>query len=194
MTGEDVVKQVADRVREAIDVAEKRAEEIVRAAEKEAQRIRSEAEAAATRLRGEAESEAQRRLEEVRGALDELQGKLGGVRAEVDPGPVTVPEPEPPATPEPTPDPTPEPVPQPVPEPGPEPVPEPSPPPGEADPPSPEPTDTAGDGADAAVRLVAMKLVLEGTPRDEARRRLAADYDVADLDSLLDEVYAKAGK
>jgi len=27
-----------------------------------------------------------------------------------------------------------------------------------------------------------------------ARKRLAADYEVADLDGLLDEVYAKAGK
>jgi len=39
-----------------------------------------------------------------------------------------------------------------------------------------------------------MKLALDGTSRDEARRQLAADYDVVDLDSLLDEVYSKAGK
>jgi hypothetical protein len=38
-----------------------------------------------------------------------------------------------------------------------------------------------------------MKLALDGTPRKEARERLAADYDVANLDSLLDEVYARAG-
>jgi hypothetical protein len=47
-------------------------------------------------------------------------------------------------------------------------------------------------GADTAARLVAMKLALDGTPRADARERLAADYDVADLDGLLDEVYAKA--
>ncbi len=45
-----------------------------------------------------------------------------------------------------------------------------------------------------AARLVAMKFALDGTSRDEARKQLAADYDVADLDSLLDEVYSKAGK
>ena len=193
MAGDDLVKQVADRVREAIDLAEKRASEIVEQAQAEAQRVRSEAEQAATRLRGDAEAEAQHRLDEVRVALDELQGKLGE-RAEVQPGPVTVPEPEPPSTPEPTPEPGPEPAPQPMPEPGPEPVPEPSPPPGEADPPSPDPGEPGTDGGDAAARLVAMKLVLEGTSREDARKRLAGEYEVADLDSLLDEVYAKAGK
>ena len=39
-----------------------------------------------------------------------------------------------------------------------------------------------------------MKLALDGTSREEAREQLAADYEVDDLDSLLDEVYAKAGK
>jgi DNA-binding response OmpR family regulator len=36
--------------------------------------------------------------------------------------------------------------------------------------------------------------VLQALDGEEARERLAADYDVADLDSLLDEVFAKAGK
>jgi hypothetical protein len=39
-----------------------------------------------------------------------------------------------------------------------------------------------------------MNLALDGTSRDEARRRLAADYDLPDLDALLEEVYSKAGK
>jgi hypothetical protein len=39
-----------------------------------------------------------------------------------------------------------------------------------------------------------MKLALDGTSRAEAREQLAADYEVADLDALLDEVYAKAGR
>ena len=51
------------------------------------------------------------------------------------------------------------------------------------------PTDDGG-----AARLVAMKLALDGTSRDEARKQLAADYHVDDLDSLLDDVYAKAGR
>jgi hypothetical protein len=51
----------------------------------------------------------------------------------------------------------------------------------------------SGDG-DAAARLVAMKLALDGTSREDAREQLAAEYEVADLDGLLDDVYAKAGK
>jgi outer membrane biosynthesis protein TonB len=193
---EELIRQAADNVRSALDEAQRRAKEIVDEAQAQAERVRAEAEEAASRIRAEAEAQAQRRLEDVRSALDQLQGGLsspdghrgrsgasaGGdeVReAEVDPGPVTVPEPEPPATPEPMPEPAPEPVP--------EPVPEPMPPPDETDPPSATPSN------DAAARLVAMKLALDGTSRNDARERLAADYDVADLDVLLDEVYSKAG-
>jgi outer membrane biosynthesis protein TonB len=182
MDAEELIKQAAESMRAAIDAAQGRAEEIVSEAEEEAQRIRAEAEATAKRARTNAEAEAQRRLDEVRSALDALQGKLSGAAAsEVDPGPVTVPEPEPPSTPEPSPEPTPEPTP--------EPVPEPIPPPGEADPPAPE-----RQNGDAAARLVAMKLALEGASRDEARKQLAAEYDLPDLDALLDEVYSKAGR
>ena len=190
MDPEELLKQASESMRAAIDAAQGRAEEIIRAAEQEATRIRSEAEATALRARSTAEAEAQRRLDEVRSALDALQGKLtGGPSSEVLPGPVTVPEPEPPATPEPTPDPTPEPMPQPAPEPTPDPVPEPVPPPGEADPPSPDQRN-----GDAAARLVAMKLALDGASREDARKQLAAEYDLPDLDALLDEVYSKAGR
>ncbi len=175
MSGDDIVKQVAERVREAIDTAEKRADEIVRQAESEAKRIRADAEAAASR-----------RLKEVQSALDALQGRLSGdAGSEVTPGPVTVPEP--------TPDPVPEPTPAPMPEPTPEPVPEPTPPPDEADPPSPEPTNGGGEGQEAAARLVAMKLALDGTSRNDAREKLAADYELDDVDALLDDVYARVG-
>jgi outer membrane biosynthesis protein TonB len=190
MDAEELIKQAAESMRAAIDAAQGRAEEIVREAEEEAQRIRAEAEAKARRARTNAEAEAQRRLDEVRSALDALQGKLSAAAgSEVDPGPVTVPEPEPPATPEPAPDRSPEPMPEPTPEPTPDPVPEPIPPPGEADPPAPQRQD-----GDAAARLVAMKLALDGASRDDARKRLAAEYDLPDLDALLDEVYSKAGK
>ncbi len=63
----------------------------------------------------------------------------------------------------------------------------------ESEPAAAAPNEAPSDDAGAA-RLVAMKLALDGTSRDEARKQLAADYEVADLDSLLDEVYAKAGK
>jgi len=163
MAGEEIVRELTDRIREAIEAAEKRAAEIVRRAETEAQRIRAEAEAAASR-----------RLDEVQKALDDLQGRLSGeARSEATPGPVTVPEPAPAATPEPGP--------------------EPAPPPAEADPPSPEPANGGGDGQEAAARLVAMKLALDGTAREEARRQLATDYDLADLDALLEDVYSRVG-
>jgi outer membrane biosynthesis protein TonB len=196
---EDLIKQTADTVRSALDEAQRRAQEIVSEAETQAERIRSEAEETAGRIRAEAEAQAKRRLEDVRSALDQLQGRLAsspdghagrgdagtgldeapGREAEVDPGPVTVPEPEPPATPEP--------MPEPAPEPAPAPVPEPMPPPDETDAPSATPSN------DAAARLVAMKLALDGASREDARKQLAADYDVADLDVLLDEVYSRAG-
>jgi outer membrane biosynthesis protein TonB len=196
MDPEDLIRQAADSVRSALDGAQRRARDIVAEAEAQAERVRAEAEDAAKRIRAEAEGQAQKRLEEVRRTLDELRGRLsdteaaeaagatdGAQTAEVDPAPVTIPEPEPPQTPEPMPEPAPEPMP--------EPVPEPSPPPGETDVPS---AATANGGSDAAARLVAMKLALDGASRDEARRQLAADYDVSDLDALLEEVYAKTGK
>ncbi len=59
---------------------------------------------------------------------------------------------------------------------------------------APAPSNDAPKDDAGAARLVAMKLALDGTSRDEARRQLDADYEVADLDSLLDEVYSMAGK
>jgi outer membrane biosynthesis protein TonB len=193
MDAQKLVDQVAESVREAIDEAQRQAQEVLGEAEEQAKRIRAEAE----RIRADAEADARRRLDEVQIALKDLQGRLtGNPGSEVQPGPVIVPEPEPPQTPEPTPERTPEPMPEPIPEPGPEPVPEPT-------PPTEAPTTSeaelngdakGGDGADAAARLVAMKLALEGTSREAARDQLAAEYEVADLDALLDDVYSKAGK
>jgi outer membrane biosynthesis protein TonB len=189
---EQIVHDVAERVRALIADAEERAARIVRDAEQEAERIRTGA-----------ESEAERRLSDVREALDEIQGKLGAT-GEVVPGPVTVPEPEPPGVPEPTPDPVPEPVPGPerVPEPtpdpvpdpvpGPERVPEPSPRPG----PSPDPAPGENGGArstdKAAARLVAMKMALDGASREEIEQHLEGHYDVGHLEKLLDDVLARA--
>ena len=55
---------------------------------------------------------------------------------------------------------------------------------------APEP---ARSGDEAAARIVALELALAGTPREEAERRLAADYELPDRAALLDEVYAAAG-
>jgi hypothetical protein len=203
MDAQKLVDQVTQSVREAIDEAQRQAKEIVSDAQAQAERVRTEAErlrAEAERIRADAEADARRRLDEVQTALADLRGRLSDSQdAEVEPGPVTVPEPEPPQTPEPLPEPTPEPTPEPVPEPMPEPVPEPIPdPPQTPEPVSSTPASANGDepkaGDDSAARLVAMKLALEGTSRDDAREQLAAEYDVADLDGLLDDVYSRAGK
>jgi hypothetical protein len=47
---------------------------------------------------------------------------------------------------------------------------------------------------EAAARLVAMKLALDGVPREEAEKKLAEQYELADPAALLAEVYEKAGK
>jgi DNA polymerase III subunit gamma/tau len=199
MDTQKLVDQVAQSVREAIDQAQRQAQEILSEAEAQAKRVREEADrlrGEAERIRADAEADARRRLDEVQVALKDLQGRLSGKPAsEVDPGPVTVPEPAPEPVPEPTPEPVPEPTPEPGPEPTPEPVPEPTPPvetPGASE--TANNGDAGGGDSDAAARLVAMKLALDGTSREDAREQLAAEYEVADLDGLLDDVYAKAGK
>jgi len=155
----------------------KETSEAVRSALESAQRradeIVREAEAEAQRIRAEAEAEARERLDQVRQALERLEAGLGTGST---PQPRSTEVTETPA----------------------EPPPQPSEP--EADAPEPEAqpeaasaASNAGDDAGAA-RLVAMKLALDGTSRDEARKQLAGDYQVDDLDSLLDDVYAKAGK
>jgi hypothetical protein len=194
MDAEELVRRAGETVRAVLDDAQRRAEETLREAKEQAERVRAEAEEAADRIRAEAEAQAQKRVEEVRSALDQLQGRFTGdggpdrdaPTSEVEPGPVTIPEPEP-ATP-------PEPMPEPEPEPTPAPTPEPSPPPGETDRPAADGDGGKRQGDEAAARLVAMKLALDGTPREEAGELLAADYDLAELDDLLDEIYAKAGK
>jgi outer membrane biosynthesis protein TonB len=187
MDAEQIVHDVAERVRAVIADAEERAAAIVRDAEEEAKGIRARA-----------EEDARTRLDDVQRAFADLQGKLGGSpQGEVIPEPVTVPEPEPPDTPEPTPDPVPDPVPgpEPVPEPTPEPVPEPTP----GEPPGPEPGEPAADGNGgslssdkAAARLVAMKMALDGASREEIDAHLAANYDVENREKLLDDVLARA--
>jgi outer membrane biosynthesis protein TonB len=183
----DVAEVVRDLVSRTLSQAEERAQEIVDTAQKEATGILDRARTEADEIRAKAEAEAQSRLKAIQAALAEVQTKIGV--AEVPASPVPEPEPEPPVVPEPTPPPPdPAPSPEPVPEPEPPLVPEPTPPPDEATPPQ------AANGATsdtASARLVAMNLALDGTSPDEAKRQLAAEFSVADLDSLVDEVYAK---
>ena len=192
MDTEKIVHDVAERVRELVADAEKRAEGIVAQAQAEGDRIRAKAEA-----------EARERLDQVKQALEQLEAGLGAKSVPRKSNP----EPKPQAAgPEAE---TPESRSETL---GPEPAaafsapgevsteqlieqlktggqaaePEPAPP---AQASNDAPRDDAG-----AARLVAMKLALDGTSRAEARTQLAAHYDVADLDSLLDDVYSKAGR
>jgi hypothetical protein len=192
MDAEELIRQTSESVRSALDAAQKRADEIVREAEAEAQRIR-----------GKAEAEARERLDQVRQALERLEAGLRGGSAPQEPSAepkpqATMPEPEQSAS-----DPEPR-------------EPELAPTEPEAERASteelieqlkagghsanaePEPAVAASNQAPgddvSAARLVAMNLALDGTARDEARKQLAAEYEIDDLDSLLDEVYAKAGK
>jgi outer membrane biosynthesis protein TonB len=179
MDGEQIVHDVAEKVRALINDAEQRAAEIVRNAEDDAKEIRARAEA-----------EGRERLAEIRKAFDDLQGKLG---AEVEPGPVTVPEPEPPAVPEPEPPPTPEPAPTPSPPLEPPTIPEPEPPPDEGTPPAAANGGSKSDD-EAGARLVAMNMALEGASRDEIVAKLEADYELGDPGSVADQVLALAAK
>jgi outer membrane biosynthesis protein TonB len=179
MDGEQIVHDVAEKVRALINDAEQRAAEIVRNAEDDAKEIRARAEA-----------EGRERLAEIRKAFDDLQGKLG---AEVEPGPVTVPEPEPPAVPEPEPPPTPEPAPTPSPPLEPPTIPEPEPPPDEGTPPAAANGGSKSDD-EAGARLVAMNMALEGASRDEIVAKLEADYELGDSGSVADQVLALAAK
>jgi len=138
---------------------------------------------------------AQRSVANLIGQADDLRERIGamaedviggqGSRAETEPGPEPVPEPTPP---EPEVDPTPVTVPEPAPplEPEPPTIPEPGPEP---------PTPAAANGADdQAARLVAMKMALDGSSRNDIAKHLAANYELADTDELLDAVFERAGK
>ena len=138
---------------------------------------------------------------------------------EIVPQPPRIPEPEPPLEPEPSPPQTPEPQPPIEPEPSPPTVPEPQPPGPEIGPgaastddllaqlkgerPSAEPAvETNGAAADsngpaddadvAAARLVAMKMALDGSTRDEIASHLRDNYELSHPDKLLDDVLARA--
>jgi hypothetical protein len=131
---------------------------------------------------------AERRAEEiVREAEAEAERIRAGATAETPSPPVPHPDPSPPG------DPVPEPTP---PEPAP---PAPTPPTPDPTPPAPDPAPptTTSNGAatgDAAVRLLAMKLALDGGGRDEIASALETKFGAADRGALLDDVLARAGR
>ena len=83
---------MAGRVRAALDEAKEKAREIVANAEEKAKHLISDAEAEADKIREGAESEAHDRLAKLREALSSLEGNISGApSSEIDPGPAEVP-------------------------------------------------------------------------------------------------------
>jgi uncharacterized protein YjbJ (UPF0337 family) len=193
MDAEKLVQDLSERVRDALTQADARAKEIVGEAEERARKLIDDAEAEAKRIRDRAEAEAEERLAKVREALSGLEGALGGERAEVDPRPA----PEPSPTPQPVPEPTPPAEPEPTPPVEPEPMP---PEPEIAPPPAPVPdrdapaavNGGAEKGDEIGARIVATKMALDGASRAEIAAHLAAHYEVAKPDELLDFVMERA--
>jgi DivIVA domain-containing protein len=203
------LRYVADEVESApepslADVAAKKVASIIEAAEAKAKDIEADARREADELLSNAREQARDQLERAQrsvasliGQADDLRERIGAMaqevvaseepKAETEPAPEPVPEPAPP---EPEVDPSPVTVPEPAPprEPEPEPptIPEPQPD---------TPIEPAANGADdQAARLVAMKMVLDGSSRDEIAEHLSANYELADPNGLLDAVFERAGK
>jgi hypothetical protein len=176
---DEIAAKVADSVRQAIAEAEQRAAEIIREAEAEAAGLRQRAEADAAKIRERAEADARGQIEAAKRALDELGGTLVAAASEA----VPIAE-----TPEPEPEPVPEPEPEPVPEPEPEPEPE---TPGAPEAPISPPT---GNGEDAAERLVAMKLAVDGKDPAAIEAELIERFGPGDRTALLQDVVSRAAR
>jgi hypothetical protein len=180
---DDLAAKAAEAVRRVVAEAEDRAKEIIRDAEAKAASIREQAEAEAVGIRNRAESDARGQIEAAKRALDELGGTLVAAATEAIPKAET-PEPDPDAEPEPEPEPGPDPDPEP------DPVPEqPAESPGSPEAPVSPP---AGNGDDAALRLVAMKLAVDGNDRAAIEAQLAERFGPADRSALLDDVLSRA--
>jgi hypothetical protein len=171
---DDLAAKAAETVRRVVSEAEDRAAEILREAEAKAASIREQAEAEASQIRERGEADARGQIEAAKRALDELGGTLAAAATAAIPKAETVPaDPEPDPEPEPQPDPAPDPEPQPDPEPV---------------------APSAGNGDDAAERLVAMKLAVEGKDRAAIEAELGERFGAADRSALLDDVLSRAAR
>jgi vacuolar-type H+-ATPase subunit H len=165
---EELAGKAAEAVRRTVAEAEAKAEQIVRDAEAEAKRIRDEVQADAKRIRDQAEAEARERIDSASKALEELRGKLAAVGSAPSPAAESQPA-----------------------------VSEPEPVRAEPEVPTAPPTETqpatgSGNGDDAAARLVAMKLAVDGRGRDEIEAELTQRFGAGDRSGLLDDVLARA--
>jgi cell division septum initiation protein DivIVA len=166
---DDLAAQAAETVRRVVAEADDRAAEILREAETRAASVREAAEADASRIRERAEADARGQIEAAKRALDELGGTLVAAATEAIPKAET-------------------PKPQPEPEPDTEPQPEPESPGAPEAPISPP---AAANGADAAERLVAMKLAVDGQDRAAIEAQLIERFGAGDRSALLDDVLSR---
>ncbi|HEX5820671.1 MAG TPA: hypothetical protein VFY30_02785 [Solirubrobacterales bacterium] len=144
--------------------------QVIAEAEQRAAEIIREAEADAAKIRERAEADARGQIEAAKRALDELGGTLVAAASEA----VPIAE-----TPEPEPDPTPEAEPEPAPEPE---------TPGAPQAPISPP---AGNGEDAAERLVAMKLAVDGEDPAAIEAELIERFGPGDRSALLSDVISR---
>jgi hypothetical protein len=164
---DQLAAQAAETVKRVIAEADSRAAEIVQDAEAKAASIREQAEAEAVQIRKRAEADARGQIEAAKRALDELGGTLVAAASEAVPIAEADPEPEPPE---------PAPVPEtPV-------VPE-----AAVSPPT-------GNGEDAAERLVAMKLAVDGKDPATIEAELIERFGPGDRSALLKDVVGRASR
>ena len=181
---DDLAAKAAEAVRSVIANAEDRAAEIVRDAEAKAASVREQAEAEAVQIRERGEADARAQIEAAKRALDELGGTLVAAATEAIPKSETA---DPDAEPEPQPEPGPEPDPEPEPA-APEPE-QPAESPGAPEAPVSPP---AENGGDAAERLVAMKLAVEGKDPAAIEAELIERFGPGDRSALLRDVVTRA--
>ncbi|MGO9883305.1 MAG: DivIVA domain-containing protein [Solirubrobacteraceae bacterium] len=200
-----LASSASERVRAIVAAAETSAAQIQREADDAAQATRQEAEQAARHARegagklSELAAALSQRLDESRRELEALVGSLPGAarssgaepqlrtEARVHPDPADT-EPETAAV-----EPAPAPTPQIATPPAPEHAPALQQPPAPEHPPAVEtaaavPAGTADENE--AARLIALNMALDGSSRDETAKYLDENFQLADRDRLLDEVYA----
>jgi hypothetical protein len=174
---DQLASQAAEAVRSVFAKAESRGAEIIKDAEAKAASVREQAEAEAAQIRERAEGDARAQIEAAKRALDELGGTLAAAATAAIPKAES--EPEEPETDQPEESPG-------APE---APV---SPPPEEEPEPEPEQTATpAGNGDDAAERLVAMKMAVDGKDRAAIEAELAEKFGPRDRSELLEDVLSR---
>jgi hypothetical protein len=162
--GEELAAQAADAVRRIVTEAESRAAEILREAESEATKIRESAERDGAAARERAEADARGQIEAAKRALDELGGTLAAAATSALPK-STPQEAETEKDPEPEPEPEPE-----------------------------EAVPASANGDDAAERLEAMKMAVDGKDQSAIEAALTEKFGPGDRTLLVKEVLERVAR